>query len=100
MARIELESGDVGGTYIIRLRGTKRTVLVQRDWDYPGVASSFGWSPARVNRKCPEHCNGTDGTITCPACRTPVGNYISSAADYLDRIADSSKSAEDPGYFA
>lgn len=29
-----------------------RTVLIQTDWDYPGTASSFGWSLDQV-QKCP-----------------------------------------------
>lgn len=29
-----------------------RSVLIQTDWDYPGVASSFGWSFQQV-QKCP-----------------------------------------------
>jgi len=32
---------------------TGRTVLIQTDWDFPGVASTFGWSTEFVQR-CPE----------------------------------------------
>ena len=51
-----------------------RSVLVQTDWDYPGVAGSFGWSLIQVQR-CPD-CGGiADGPVPnhgdlahCPHC--------------------------------
>ena len=33
------------------------TVLIQTDWDYPGVASSMGFEPC--------DCGTTDGTVDC-----------------------------------
>jgi hypothetical protein len=99
-----------------------RSVLIQTDWDYPGVASSFGWSTAHVQR-CPEcrgravgpnvlHCqicdhasedeccrhSGSDGTVDCPECGATVAEFIASAGEWL---ADhDGATADDPGYFA
>ena len=97
-----------------------RTILIQTDWDFPSVASAFGWSPQNV-QKCPEcgrvvtvdaaagepaecpDCNGfaccdhgTDGTVDC-GCGLTAGDFISAARDYLDN-ADGA-TADDPGYF-
>lgn len=44
-----------------------RTVLVQTDWDYPGVASTFGWSLALVQR-APHYCCGEEAPCDDPAC--------------------------------
>lgn len=98
-----------------------RTVLVQTDWDYPGVASTFGWSLSQVQRcrycggepessdhlhftceDCGEQCpvcqhDGTDGTVDCPECRIDAGTFIAAAGEFLDG-ADGAV-AEDPGYF-
>ena|ERR1035437_1021040 len=30
--------------------GMRKTILIQPDWDYPGTASSFGWSTMNVQR--------------------------------------------------
>lgn len=30
--------------------GVKQSILVQHDWDYPGVASSFGWSIREIQK--------------------------------------------------
>lgn len=62
--RIQLERGDIGGTYIIRLIDKEKrasTRLIQTDFDYPGLASSFGWSPFLVQK--------------CPACDDTWGNF-------------------------
>lgn len=48
-----------------------RTVLVQTDWDYPGVARTFGWDMRSVQ---PEHvtepflADEDTGLLTCRAC--------------------------------
>jgi len=68
-------------------------VLVQVDWDYPGTASIFGWSPCKG---CKEDCKGsTDGTVDCK-CKT-ASQMISDAREYLDN--HTGKTVEDPGYF-
>jgi hypothetical protein len=69
------------------VREDRRALLIQTDWDYPKVASLFGWIP------CP--CGHTDGTIRCEH-RTPR-QMIVEAYDFLkERIG---ASVEDPGYF-
>ena len=76
-----------------------KDILVQLDYDFPGLASTFGWSPSMAGkRRCADGCQSTDGTIGCPTCGTPAGRYIESAAKYLDGCG--SKIVEDPGYFA
>ena len=75
-----------------------RTILIQSDWDFPGVASAFGWSTRKAGkRSCADKCRGTDGTVTCPSCGTTAGKYIASASDWLDGCG--SKVVPDPGYF-
>jgi len=68
-------------------RDDKTTMLVQTDWDYPGVARSFGWNAVAGNFKTgDEDCNHetTDGTVTCKGCGKTSTDFISEAADYLD----------------
>lgn len=65
------------GKYDWDTRDEANTVLVQSDWDFPGVAASFGWRPR-------------DGATD--------SEMIHSAIEYLDTIAGS-KFVDDPGYF-
>jgi len=51
----------------------KTTVLVQTDWDYPGVASAMGWQPC--------YCGATDGTIDCKHRKTIT--MINEAYDFI-----------------
>ena len=82
---VTLHEGDYG-TFIIQA-DDGRDVLIQTDWDYPGVASTFGWSP------CP--CGKTDGTVDCP--HRTASDMIVEAGEFLDaHIGDT---VEDPGYF-
>lgn len=89
-----------------------RSVLIQTDWDYPGVASSFGWSIRDAQRTYdgdvdsdgqehddPVPCDhdGTDGTVTCPTCGMTAGEFIGAAADWL--TDHDGATADDPGYF-
>jgi hypothetical protein len=56
------------------------TVLIQTDWDFPGVASRTGFVAC-------EH-GDTDGTIDCP--HHKAGDMISAAYGWLsDRAGDS-----------
>ncbi len=88
MPLITLRSGNFGWDYIIQA-DTGRTVYIQTDQDYPGVASTFGWVPCEC---------GTDGTVDCE--HKTADNMIQSAQEYLDEHADCSEWVEDPGYFA
>lgn len=55
-------------------RDEENTVLIQTDWDWPGVARTFGW-------------DGDD-------------DDVSGAGDYLDDVAGAFVVVDDPGYFA
>lgn len=101
--------------YILSNDETGEDRLIDVDWDYPGLARTFGASLRTLVRApigdpevlstdengqiqrlywC-EH-KGTDGTIACPDCGTQPGAFIAAAADYLDNEPDP---VEDPGYF-
>jgi len=82
---ITLEQGQFGN-YIIEHKDG-RDLLVQIDWEYPGLASSFGWSPCE--------CGETDGTVDCP--HKTAGDMIGEAREFLDD--NLGKTVEDPGYF-
>ena len=79
-------------------------ILVQVDYDYPGVASTFGWSLAAVHLSRMTGTAGsacehgeTDGTIDCPACGTSASEFIAAASEYLREHVGAT--ADDPGYF-
>jgi len=84
--KVYLDYGQFGFFEIVAENG--RSILVQTDWDYPGLAMNFGWVP------CPE-CGFTDGTVDCKHRR--ASEMIAEAADYLDDHIG--ESFEDPGYF-
>lgn len=50
------------------------SVLVQSDWDYPGVASRTGFVPCE--------CGATDGTVDCP--HRTASDMISAAYGWLE----------------
>jgi hypothetical protein len=82
---ITLQNGDFGTYLLVAEDG--QCLLIQTDWDYPGIASEFGWSPCS--------CGATDGTVSCA--HKQVGQMIAEAQAFLDdHIGDV---AEDPGYF-
>lgn len=89
---IALENGP-HGTYIIR-NDDGRDLLVQVDYDFCGIASTFGWMKL-ISEAC-EHVH-TDGTVDCRDCSLKVSDFIASAREFLDEhIGDQ---VEDPGYF-
>lgn len=108
--QITLERGPCG--YLLTdERG--RDVFIQTDWDFPGLASSFGWSISEVQRDTEEdmeeeelfgpaapRCghDGTDGTIDCPECGMRAGEFIAAAAEFLDNSIG--ETIDDPGYFS
>jgi hypothetical protein len=83
--KIALHEGD-SGTFLIRAEDG-RDILVQSDFDFPGLASSFGWSPCS--------CGTTDGTVDCE--HRTAGAMIAEAGDFL--LAYVGDTADDPGYF-
>ncbi len=99
-----------------------RDVLFQTDWDWPSVASVFGFRLKSV-QKCAvcgeistgltnwvvKYCHScqqntgdicshdaTDGTINCK-CGVTASDFICAARDYLND--NDGAQAEDPGYF-
>ena len=66
---------------------TSLSRLVQSDWDFPLVASAFGWQSCS--------CGETDGTIDCE--HRTANEMIWEAYDFL--TAHVGKTIEDPGYF-
>jgi hypothetical protein len=92
MSKIRLEAGDFNFCFVIRrvsrLKEEREdSVFIQADLDYPGLASTFGWS---VGCDC-----STDGTVDCQ--HKTVSEHIASAYDFLG--SNTGKVVEDPGYF-
>ena len=84
---IMLESGQFGWDYLIADNNSDQTRYIQTDWDYPGVATTFGW--------CACDCGFTDGTVDCE--HRTASEMITEAGEYLDdHIGDT---VDDPGYF-
>ena len=108
MSTITLEAGP-HGTYLLR-SSTGKSRLIQTDYDYPGIASNWGWSPQHRKRKStldfdPDThtpCPGsvlTDGTIDCPVCKKSSTSFIAEAQEFLDDEAVDGGEVDDPGYF-
>ena len=70
-------------------RDDDNTLLIQTDWDWPGLASSFGWVACE--------CGHTDGTVDCK--HHTATDMIADAGEFLDNMAASGKVIPDPGYF-
>lgn len=89
--KIHLESGDFGWDFLL-VAEDGRDRLIKTDWDYPGIAETFGWNPCESGL--------TDGTVDCPCeCGKEASDMIDEAFDFLTEIADSEIEVEDPGYF-
>ena len=54
--QVTLNRGDKGLYYLLTAEDG-REVIFQSDWDYPGLASHFGYVPCE--------CGTTDGTVCC-----------------------------------
>ena len=83
--KITLLEGDFGTFCLVADNG--KSVLVQTDFDFPGVASTFGWSACS--------CGLTDGTVDCD--HRTAGEMIADAHDFLR--AHAGDKTDDPGYF-
>ena len=78
MAHVFFDSGYVPCGFLIVPKGGNpyqedSTLLVQSDWDYPGVASRMGYVPCA--------CEETDGTIDCK--HKSATQMISEAYDFI-----------------
>lgn len=74
-----------------------QSVLIQTDWDWPSVASTFGWTIASVQDNGPCDHGYTDGTIDCSECGHTASTFIARAGEWLDD--HDGATADDPGYF-
>ena len=83
---IRLDETD--GCYLVVNVETGEDRLIQVDYDFPGVASTFGWVPC-------SKCRETDGTIDCK--HRTASAMIAEAREYLDDHIG--EEVEDPGYF-
>lgn len=71
------------------------SILIQTDWDYPGIASSLGW----VNKTRKHDCyRDTDGTVACSCGRT-ASSMIQEAGEYLDKMCGRSFIGKLDAYF-
>jgi hypothetical protein len=68
-------------------RDEDKTVLVQMDWSFPGLASNLGYVPCSYG--------DTDGTVDCA--HHTASEMIDAARDFLD--AHLGVPFDDPGYF-
>jgi hypothetical protein len=73
---ITLKSGQFGWDFLIANNQDDRTVYIQSDADYEGVAASFGWNSEDYEP-----------------------HEFQSALDYLSEIVNDDNWHEDPGYF-
>lgn len=90
---IYIENGQFGWDYKlvgVDNDGNERSILIQTDYDYPGIASSFGWVPC-------DQCHDTDGTVDCT--HKTASDMICDASKFLDSISDTGYCVDDPGYF-
>lgn len=105
--QITLEANPTDAPCCVKIKADDgRDHLVQTDYDWPGVASVFGWSMGSVQkpgRGYPDyyrpacHHRKTDGTVTCPECGITPGDFITAARQWLDD--HDGAQADDPGYF-
>lgn len=73
---------------IVNCDNEDETVLIQTDWDFPGVATTFGWVPC-------DKCRETDGTVDCA--HKTASQMIAEAGEFIsDHYGDT---VDDPGYF-
>lgn len=87
MIRLNADPWSAPGCVLIE-NDDGRSLLIQTDWDWPGIASTFGWSPCH---------DRTDGTVDCPECGRTAFSLIQEARQWLDE--HDGESVEDPGYF-
>jgi hypothetical protein len=90
--KIKLCEGGWNGAFEVFLlhannRKSEESVYFQSDWDFPGLASTFGWIPCS--------CGMTDGTVDCK--HKTRSSMIADAYDFL--VKNLGAVAENPGYF-
>jgi hypothetical protein len=75
------------GFLVVSAQDSTRTLFVQLDLDFPGLATTFGWQACS--------CGGTDGTVDCK--HRKASDMIASAYNYLRD--HEGETVPDPGYF-
>jgi hypothetical protein len=75
------------GGFLITSLDSGSDIFIQTNWDYPGIASTFGWQACT--------CGITDGTVDCQ--HNTASEMISDAYDFL--VENDGECVEDPGYF-
>ena len=75
------------GGFLITSLDSSSDIFIQTDWDYPGIASTFGWQACT--------CGTTDGTVDCQ--HKTASEMISDAYNFL--VENDGECVEDPGYF-
>lgn len=93
MAKITFKSAPFG-CYLVCLVDGGTDMLVQSDFDLPGLASVFGWFPTDENGY---RLYDTDGTIPSKRSQKSVSEFINDARQFLDE--HEGDEADDPGYF-
>lgn len=76
MAYVDFDCGDSVFEIVSDNPKIKETILIQTDWDYPGIASAMGW------KAC--DCGRTDGTVDCKSCNRKASDMISEALDFIE----------------
>ena len=82
------DSPSVPCGYLVCDTGSERNLIVQTDWDFPGLASCMGYVPC--------NCGETDGTVDCA--HKTASQMIEEARQYIDDHLE--EEYNDPGYFA
>ena len=77
------------GGYLVKDETTDKDVYIQVDYDFPGLATSFGWNGKLLPKTKLRAVNIKDDEL--------IAAEIYSAIQYLD--ANEGKVVEDPGYF-
>jgi hypothetical protein len=85
---ITFESYRYGG-YLITDLESEKDIYIQTDYDFPGLAESFGWNGKILSKKILRSVNIKPDD--------EIGAQIYSAIQWLDD--NEGKEIEDPGYF-
>ena len=95
--RITLRSLKGAPGYIVT--GDGNSIAFQTDWDWCGLAQTFGWSIRDVQWDGTDCAHeSSDGTVKCTACGMTPARFIQEASNFLDYSLG--KGVEDPGYFS
>lgn len=86
--KIKYSIDRLGNILVSSVDFPDETIYIQTDYDYPSLASTFGWVPC-------DKCNLTDGTVDCA--HHKASEMIQNAYAHLKQ--HEGEQVEDPGYF-